>query len=194
MAVNNTAVWGSVWFWRSFRSVFVFVASFSHPDCSFAVDAGGLVFTSVRLSVLPLRLFRPCVVVGPSVMTLVDACADYRQKCSHQTGPRTRCYPLCGYVLGNRVVPSRASRLLRVRRTLCVPQRCRNSLLSVRRACIASPWCVGRPSKRRLPLSSLLLPVAYRTQSSQSRVSPCRFGLLAPDRPPRELRTAVRLQ
>ena len=78
---------------------------------------------------------------------------------------------------------------------LCiVPQRCRNRLLSVRRACIASPWCVGRPSKRRLPLSSLLLPVAYRTQSSQSRVSPCRFGLLAPDRPPRELRTAVRLQ
>ena len=41
------------------------VVSFSPPDRSFAVDAGGLVFTSVRLSVLPLRLFRPCVVVGP---------------------------------------------------------------------------------------------------------------------------------
>ena len=41
-------------FWRFFRLVVLPVVSLS-PDFVFAVDAGGLVFTSVRLSVLPLR-------------------------------------------------------------------------------------------------------------------------------------------
>ena len=56
-------------FWRFSRLVVLPVVSFS-PDLVFAVDAGGLVSTSVRLSVLPLRFFRPCVVVGPFVVAL----------------------------------------------------------------------------------------------------------------------------
>ena len=55
IGAKYTAVWSLVCgFWRFSRSVVLPVVSFS-PDFVFAVDAGGLVFTSVRLSVLPLR-------------------------------------------------------------------------------------------------------------------------------------------